>query len=96
VHTHLSPSGHNTQSDGATLQWTIPGPVTERGNIANPCVWQARHHVMLNETGRGTTTTFNPAANTTPAAAPHTAPPLPITWTRHSGCNVHFPACFNS
>jgi hypothetical protein len=52
---------------------------------------------MLNETGRWTTTkTFDPAADETPAAGPHAAPPPPIIRTTRSGLHVRFPARFNS
>jgi cleavage and polyadenylation specificity factor subunit 1 len=52
---------------------------------------------MLKETGSGTTTTFNLAADSTLTAAPHAVPPLPVAATTCSEHHVHhFPACFNT
>jgi hypothetical protein len=63
-------------------------PITVSTNRVKPAY-------MLNETSRGTTKTFNHAADTTPTAGPHAAPPPPIIRTTHSGHHIRFPARFN-
>jgi hypothetical protein len=92
VHACLPPAGRNAQSVRAPLQRSLPGPVTERENNTNPRARQVHHRVSRQGQGRGTTTTtFNPAADATPAA-----PPPPIALTTRSGRHVLFPARFNS
>jgi hypothetical protein len=68
------------------LQWPIPGPVMERENTANPCAQQAHHRVNRHgQTGLHAKRDWpwdrrhlNPAADTTPATAPHATPPPPV------------------
>ena len=67
-----------------------------RGRPVNVSTDRFKPAYMLNETGRGTTTTCNPLADATPASAPYAAPPPSVAHTTRSGCHVHFPARFNS
>jgi hypothetical protein len=73
-----------------TLQILVRGrPVTVSTDRVKPAY-------MLNETGRGTTIAFDPAADATTATASHTEPPPPVAQTTRSGRHVILHARFNS
>jgi hypothetical protein len=72
-----------------TLQILVRGrPVTVSTDRVKPAY-------MLKETGRGTNTNLNPAADAAPTATPHAAPPPPVARTTRSGRHVRLPARFN-
>jgi hypothetical protein len=104
-HTHVPVTGLNLSDPRASLQWPLPGLVSERQNTKTHRVLQTHHHVcwqgqacshIFDEDDSGHTTS-KPAATATPTTTPSDIrTPPSTTKTTRSGRHPHFPVRFTT